>query len=168
MQKRAIELLVRGFTDRAVAEMLRVSRTTVTMWKKNKRFRQALEQREAEVFGPSFSGVKELVPLAVDVLQKALKKGNTKVALEIVKMSGAFLWLRKNLRSEDKNEKKLSLFECIELLQEYESLPKNAVEERKAIEERLSELGFSLSKEPASETDLSGQEAPGPGTTEAP
>ena len=168
MQERAIELLVRGFTDREVAEMLGVSRTTVTMWKRNKRFRETLDQREAEVFGPSFSGVKELVPLAVDVLQKALKKGNTKVALEIVKMSGAFLWLRKNLRSEDKSEKKPSFFECIELLQEYESLPKDAVEERRAIKERLAELGISLSEEPASETDLPGHEAPGPGTAEAP
>ena len=168
MQERAVELLVRGFTDGEVAETLGVSRTTVTMWKRNKRFREVLDQREAEVLGPSFSGVKELVPLAVDVLQKALKKGNTKVALEIVKMSGAFLWLRKNLRSEDKSEKKLPFFELIELLEEYQSLPKDAVEERKAIAERLVASGIRLPEEPASEIDLSGQEAPGYGTTHAP
>ena len=38
----------------------------------------------------TLSAVKELVPLAIDVLRKALEKGDTKIALEIAKLSGAF------------------------------------------------------------------------------
>jgi len=48
------------------------------------------ETQEKEPCEPVLSAVKELVPLAIDVLRKALEKGDTKIALEIAKLSGAF------------------------------------------------------------------------------
>jgi hypothetical protein len=45
------------------------------------------------------SAVKELVPLAIDVLRKALEKGDTKIALEIAKLSGAFHAAKKELEA---------------------------------------------------------------------
>jgi len=47
----------------------------------------------------TLSAVKELVPLAIDVLRKALEKGDTKIALEIAKLSGAFHAAKKELEA---------------------------------------------------------------------
>ena len=51
---------------------------------------EELRVRKDDSSESTLSAVKELVPLAIDVLRKALEKGDTKIALEIAKLSGAF------------------------------------------------------------------------------
>jgi hypothetical protein len=51
---------------------------------------EELRVRKDDSSESTLSAVKELVPLAIDVLRKALEKGDTKIALEIAKFSGAF------------------------------------------------------------------------------
>jgi len=58
------------------------------------------ETQEKEPCEPVLSAVKELVPLAIDVLRKALEKGDTKIALEIAKLSGAFHAAKREFEAE--------------------------------------------------------------------
>ena len=60
---------------------------------------EELRVRKDDSSESTLSAVKELVPLAIDVLRKALEKGDTKIALEIAKLSGAFHAAKKELEA---------------------------------------------------------------------
>jgi hypothetical protein len=61
---------------------------------------EELRVRKDDSSESTLSAVKELVPLAIDVLRKALEKGDTKIALEIAKLSGAFHAAKREFEAE--------------------------------------------------------------------
>jgi|GEM_PF-4173822 len=75
------------------------------------------EPRGNESCEPILSAAQELVPLAIDVLRKALEKGDTKVALEIAKLSGAFNTVKRDLERKGKPD----LWELLQAFEEEET-----------------------------------------------
>lgn len=88
-QLNAIDLLITGKTDQAVADAVGVSRPTVTSWRLYDAYFQAeLNQRRKEVWGASADRIRALLPKALDTLEKAIDEGSYQAALAVVKMAG--------------------------------------------------------------------------------
>jgi len=88
-QLNAIDLLVMGKSDREVAEAVGVHRTTVTGWRLySPHFQAALNRRRKEVFGAAVDRFRSLLQKSLDVVERALDEGDSKVAMEVLKMAG--------------------------------------------------------------------------------
>ena len=88
-QQNAIDLLVTGKTDQAVADAVGVARPTVTSWRLyDPYFEAALNQRRKEVWGASADRIRALLPKAFDTLEKAIDEGSYQAALALIKMAG--------------------------------------------------------------------------------
>jgi hypothetical protein len=67
-QLNAIDLLAAGKTDSEAAELLNLSRTTVTKWRLyDPVFQAALNRRRAEVWGAAADRLRSLIPTALNV-----------------------------------------------------------------------------------------------------
>jgi hypothetical protein len=89
-QQNAIDLLIVGKTDLAVAEAVGKSRQTVCGWRLyHPTFQAALNARRQEVWAAAADRLRNLVPRAVDVLERELAGGDhsLKVALAILKLA---------------------------------------------------------------------------------
>jgi hypothetical protein len=81
-QESAIEHLLQGKSDRAVAEAVGVARQTIWEWRNNDiLFIATLNRERAELWKESRERLKDLTGQAVDVLEQQLGNGDPKVAL---------------------------------------------------------------------------------------
>lgn len=88
-QLNAIDLLVTGKTDQAVADAVGVARPTVTKWRlDDPHFQAELNRRRKEVWGASADRIRALLPKAFDTLEKAIDEGSYQAALALIKMAG--------------------------------------------------------------------------------
>jgi hypothetical protein len=88
-QQNAIDLLVTGKSDKAVAVAVGVSRPTVTSWRLyDPHFQAELNKRRKEVWGASADRLRALLPKAFDTLEKAIDEGSYRAALELIKLAG--------------------------------------------------------------------------------
>lgn len=92
-QQNAVDLLVSGSTDAAVAERVGVYRTTVTRWRlHDPYFRAALNQRREEVWREAGDSARALLPTALTALQEQLADGDLRgrLALDVLRAAGVF------------------------------------------------------------------------------
>ena len=88
-QLNAIDLLVTGKTDQEVADLVGVSRSTVTGWRLyNPTFAAELNKRRKEVWGAAGDRLRTLLLKAFDAVESALDAGDVKAALEFLKVAG--------------------------------------------------------------------------------
>ena len=88
-QLNAIDILITGKSDQAVADAIGVSRPTVTSWRLyDPHFQAELNRRRKEVWGASVDRMRALLPKAFDVLERALDEGSYRAALELIKLAG--------------------------------------------------------------------------------
>jgi len=90
-QQNAIDLLVVGKTDLAVAEAVGKTRQTIGAWRLyHPDFQAALNKRRHEVWSVSADKLRSLLPQALEVIEQELEGGENrvKIALEIVKLAG--------------------------------------------------------------------------------
>ena len=75
-QLKAIDLVVAGLTDAAVADQIGVSRNTVSKWRNyDAVFRSALNQRRAELLSGGADAVRAVLPLALEAVREQLGIG---------------------------------------------------------------------------------------------
>jgi hypothetical protein len=85
-QENALEHLLQGKSDRAVAEAVNVSRQTVWEWRnKNPVFIAELNRRRSELWDEAQERMKSLANRALDVLELQLDSGDPKAALAAAK-----------------------------------------------------------------------------------
>lgn len=89
-QRNAVDLLVQGQADQAVAEAVGVSRQTVNGWRNHHpEFAAALNARREEVWAAGVDRLRSLLPVALGTLERALAAdADPKVALEVLKLGG--------------------------------------------------------------------------------
>ncbi len=88
-QLNAIDLLVTGKSDQAVADTVGVSRPTVTSWRLYDAYFQAeLNRRRKEVWSASVDRMRALLPKAFDVIERAIDEGSYQAALALIKLAG--------------------------------------------------------------------------------
>jgi len=86
-QNRAIALLLLGASDRAVSEQIGVARTTIWRWRNHDpRFISTLNRERLAAFEAARARLHSLVNLAVETLEGALRNGDAKSALELIKI----------------------------------------------------------------------------------
>ncbi|AEH60601.1 hypothetical protein Mzhil_0736 [Methanosalsum zhilinae DSM 4017] len=90
-QLNAIDLLVLGKTDRETSIAVGVTRETVTRWRnENPYFAAELNRQRKEIWQSSHDRLRGLVHDSVDELQRAIKEGDTKAAIEVLKAVGIY------------------------------------------------------------------------------
>jgi hypothetical protein len=88
-QDAAIELLLQGQTDQAVADAINRDRATVWRWKTRVPFFMAtLEARRQEVFGVALQRLRNLLSRAIDNIQGSIEEGDVKASFELIKATG--------------------------------------------------------------------------------
>jgi hypothetical protein len=88
-QLNAIDILITGKSDQAVADAIGVSRPTVTSWRLyDPHFQAELNRRRKEVWGASVDRMRTLLPKAFDTLERAIDEGSYRAALELIKLAG--------------------------------------------------------------------------------
>ena len=88
-QETAIELLLQGQTDQAVADAIGRDRTTLWTWKTRTPFFMAtLEARRQEQFGQSAQRLRNLLNKAIDNIAGDIEAGDVKSSFELVKATG--------------------------------------------------------------------------------
>ena len=93
-QQNAVDLLAGGKTDSEAAELLNLSRPTVSKWRLyDPEFQAALHRRRAEVWGAAADRLRSLVPKALDTLATILERSQfegvrCKVAIELLRLTG--------------------------------------------------------------------------------
>jgi hypothetical protein len=81
----AIDLLVTGKPDREVAEAVGVSRQTIAQWRQHPMFMAELNQRRQTLWADAHARLRALIGGAVDVIEDALRNGDLKAAIEVLK-----------------------------------------------------------------------------------
>src|SRR4029453_8873154 len=85
-QHNAIDLLILGHTDQAVAEQIGVARETICRWRnENPSFMAELNRRRKEVWQMAHERLRGLVGKAIDIVEKALNADDVKAALAVLK-----------------------------------------------------------------------------------
>ena len=90
-QLNAVDLLITGQTDREVAATVGVTRQTVCGWRLyDPWFRAELNRRRREVWSAALDQLRQLLPRALDRLDRELDDGQNgwRVALEVLKLAG--------------------------------------------------------------------------------
>jgi hypothetical protein len=91
-QQNAVDLLVGGKNDTETAELLSLSRSSVTKWRLyDPVFQAALNQRRAEVWGTGLDRLRALIPKALNALAEELERADNpnrwKVASAILRLA---------------------------------------------------------------------------------
>jgi hypothetical protein len=94
-QRLAIDLLVQGKTQSAVAESIGVTRRTIYTWRQDETFRAALEQRRDELWDGAAERMRALVHPALDVLEEEVHDVYDRSRMRAVGMILRFSDLRK-------------------------------------------------------------------------
>lgn len=88
-QDAAIELLLQGQTDQAVADAIGRNRTTLWTWKTRvPSFMATLEARRQEQFGQASQRLRNLLNRAIDNISQAIEDGDVKSSFELVRSTG--------------------------------------------------------------------------------
>ena len=90
-QRNAIDLLVTGQTDQAVAEAVGVTRQTVCGWRNHHpAFAAALNARRLDVWGGACDRLRALLPTVLDALERAVTGDNPdwKAAAQVLVLAG--------------------------------------------------------------------------------
>ena len=90
-QLNAVDLLITGQTDREVAATVGVTRQTVCGWRLyDPWFRAELNRRRREVWSAALNQLRQLLPRALDRLDRELDDGQNgwRVALDLLKLAG--------------------------------------------------------------------------------
>jgi hypothetical protein len=88
-QDAAIELLLQGQTDQAVADAINRDRATVWRWKTRVPFFMAtLEARRQEQFGQASQRLRNLLEKALDNVAGAIEAGDVKASFEVIRATG--------------------------------------------------------------------------------
>src|SRR6266542_3738201 len=83
-QLNAIDLLLTGATDQAVADVVGVHRVTVTKWRLyHPHFRAELFERRREAWAGATDAYRTIIPLAMDTLRDQLRVGTTRGRLAL-------------------------------------------------------------------------------------
>jgi hypothetical protein len=90
-QHNAIDLLILGHTDHAVAEQIGVARETICRWRnENPYFMAELNRRRKAVWQTAHERLRGLVGKAIDILEKALNADDVKAALTVLKATNLY------------------------------------------------------------------------------
>lgn len=84
-QIQALSLLLEGKSDSKVAEIISVDRNTIARWKKEPLFLEQYQTAHQEYMNVVQQRLKNLTTKAVNVCEEALDRGDTKVALELIR-----------------------------------------------------------------------------------
>ncbi len=84
-QFRAIELILQGKPDTAIARELEVDRSTIARWRNSEEFRFELNQAREAMQEAFKERLFFLVQQSIRVCEDALKSGDTRVALALIK-----------------------------------------------------------------------------------
>ncbi len=88
-QLNAIDLFVLGKNDREVAEVIGANRSTVNQWKNhNPVFQAELNRRRKDIWEMATDEMRSLLSDALKTVKEAVRQGDAKTALEILKMAG--------------------------------------------------------------------------------
>jgi hypothetical protein len=88
-QLNAIDLLAQGQSDRDVGEAVGVARETVTRWRNgNAAFQAELNRLRAHLWQRSHDQIRSLVQEAIDTLADAMRAGDVRAAVAIIKTAG--------------------------------------------------------------------------------
>ncbi len=93
IQLNAIDLLLNGADDAAVAAQLDVHRTTVLRWRlHNPYFQAALHRRRAEVWRGALDAARLVLPAALETMRDQLRVApqRGRLALEVLRTAGVF------------------------------------------------------------------------------
>jgi hypothetical protein len=90
-QHNAIDLLILGHTDQAVAEQIGVARETICRWRnENPYFMAELNRRRKDVWQTAHERLRGLVGKAIDIVEKALNADDVKAALTVLKATNLY------------------------------------------------------------------------------
>ena len=81
----AIDLLITGKPDREVAVAVGVSRQTIAQWRQHPLFIAELNQRRHTLWAEAHVRLHALIGGAVDVIEEAVREGDLKAAIEVLK-----------------------------------------------------------------------------------
>jgi Homeodomain-like domain-containing protein len=85
-QQNAIDLLILGHTDQAVAEQIGITRETVCRWRnEHPYFMAELNRRRKEMWQTAHDKLRGLVGKAIEIVAKALDTDDVKTALAVLK-----------------------------------------------------------------------------------
>jgi hypothetical protein len=88
-QEMAIELLLQGQTDQAVADAINRDRTTLWNWKtRTPYFMATLEARRQEQFGQASQRLRNLLEKALSNIAGAIESGDVKASFEVIRATG--------------------------------------------------------------------------------
>ena len=90
-QLNAVDLIVAGLTDSAVAEQIGVNRNTVNRWRLyDPTFQVALGERRAQLLSSAADALRSALPLALDTLREQLRIGvrRDRLALDLLSRIG--------------------------------------------------------------------------------
>jgi transcriptional regulator with XRE-family HTH domain len=76
---------ITGKPDREVAEAVGVSRQTIAQWRQHPVFMAQLNQRRHTLWADAHARLRALIGGAVDVLEDAVRDGDLKAAIEVLK-----------------------------------------------------------------------------------
>ena len=85
-QRNAIDLLILGQTDHAVAATVGVARETVSRWRLNPYFVATLNQQRQALWSTAHERLRGLVHRAIDIVEHALSDGDLKAAVELLRI----------------------------------------------------------------------------------
>lgn len=86
-QQNAIELLLAGKSDVQVANAVGVERVTVCQWRNHHAdFKTVLNELRLQMWEASVSRLNSLRERSIEVVEEAIKKGDTEVALGIIEV----------------------------------------------------------------------------------
>jgi hypothetical protein len=81
----AIDLLVTGKSDREVGAAVGVSRQTIAQWRQHPVFIAELNRRRQTLWADAHARLRALIGGAVDVLEDAVREGDLRAAIEVLK-----------------------------------------------------------------------------------
>ena len=89
-QHNAIDLLILGDTDHAVAEQIGVARETICRWRNENRFMAELNRRRQDVWQTAQERLRGLVGKAIDILEQALQPDDVKAAVTVLRAANLY------------------------------------------------------------------------------
>ena len=90
-QHNAIDLLILGDTDHAVAEQIGVARETICRWRNaNPYFMAGFNRRRKDVWQTAQERLRGLVGKAIDILEQALQPDDVKAAVTVLRAANLY------------------------------------------------------------------------------
>ncbi|MBM3136767.1 MAG: helix-turn-helix domain-containing protein [Chloroflexi bacterium] len=101
-QEKALEMILQGEKDVAIAERLGINRTTIYRWRKHdSEFMEALDERQTLMREAARQGLMDLMDTALETVKEALSNGDSRTRLQAARMVLDMLNVKKQ---EEKKE----------------------------------------------------------------